>query len=56
MLLQGEYTLSAVPLLIMGGLTLLGGILVLALPETLGRQLPDTVEEAEVLANNKQQV
>ncbi|PSN41685.1 hypothetical protein C0J52_07716 [Blattella germanica] len=49
----GEYTLSAVPLIIMGVLDLLAGLLVLALPETLGQQLPDTVGEAEVLAKNK---
>ncbi|KAJ9577167.1 hypothetical protein L9F63_006289, partial [Diploptera punctata] len=48
LLFLGEYTLSAVPLVIMGVLGMLAGFLVLALPETLGQQLPDTVEEAEL--------
>jgi hypothetical protein len=50
--LQGENTLSAVPLVIMGVLGMLAGLSVLLLPETIGQKLPDTVEEAEVRARN----
>ena len=49
---QGEYTLPAVPLIIIGVMGMLSGISVFALPETLGRQLPDTIEEAEALAHD----
>ncbi|XP_018578503.1 organic cation transporter protein isoform X2 [Anoplophora glabripennis] len=35
------------PLLIFGTLSLIGGVLSLALPETLNRKLPETIEEGE---------
>jgi hypothetical protein len=54
--LQGEYTLPAVPLVIMGVLGMLAGLSVLVLPETLGQQLPDTVDEVEMLVRNKHQI
>merc|ERR1712037_431073 len=42
------------PFVIMGGFSLLGGILVLiVLPETLGSKLPDTMEEALNLGKKK---
>lgn len=53
LLFLGEYTLPAVPLVIMGVLGMSAGLLVLALPETLGQQLPDTVEEVEMLVTSK---
>lgn len=37
----------ATPLVIFGASPLLGAVLALALPETAGRPLPDTVEDAE---------
>ncbi|KAJ9577166.1 hypothetical protein L9F63_006288, partial [Diploptera punctata] len=49
----GEYTLPAIPLIVIGVMGMLSGIAVFALPETLGQQLPDTVEQAEFLAINK---
>ncbi|KAL1244239.1 Organic cation transporter [Trichinella spiralis] len=39
----------ALPLMIMGVLTISGGILALLLPETRNIRLPETIEEAEVL-------
>lgn len=36
-----------IPLVIFGTSPLLGAVLALALPETAGRPLPDTVEDAE---------
>ncbi|XP_021939494.1 solute carrier family 22 member 6-A-like isoform X6 [Zootermopsis nevadensis] len=56
LLFLGEYTLPAVPLVIMGILGMLAGLSVLALPETLGRQLPDTVEEVEMWIRNRHQL
>ncbi|XP_049856428.1 organic cation transporter protein-like isoform X4 [Schistocerca gregaria] len=35
------------PLLIFGSLALMGGLMALVLPETMGRKLPDTIEEGE---------
>jgi hypothetical protein len=40
----------------MGVLGLLAGLSVLVLPETLGQNLPDTIEEAEMLVRNKNQM
>lgn len=35
------------PMLIMGSMTFVGGVLILFLPETMGKSLPDSVEDAE---------
>lgn len=37
----------AIPLVIMGALSVIGGISALRLPETLNQSLPQTIEEAE---------
>lgn len=42
----GNY-MASLPLLLFGTVSFIGGILSLFLPETLGKKLPDTVEEAE---------
>ena len=38
---------TPLPLIIYGGLAFTGGILSLALPETLGRKLPETIRDGE---------
>ncbi|PSN31117.1 hypothetical protein C0J52_25274 [Blattella germanica] len=53
LLFLGEHTIPAVPLIIIGIMGLLAGCSVFALPETLGQQLPDTIEDAELLAYSK---
>ena len=40
---------SALPMLLMGGASILGGLLAALLPETLGSPLVETLEEAEQL-------
>jgi hypothetical protein len=37
----------AVVMVLYGTLTIIGGILYMFLPETKGREIPDTIEEAE---------
>ncbi|CAB3991007.1 organic cation transporter -like [Paramuricea clavata] len=44
-LLLGEYTAEAVPVIIFGGLLLLSGALALLLPETLNVKLPETLQD-----------
>ncbi|KAL3856232.1 hypothetical protein ACJMK2_011009 [Sinanodonta woodiana] len=46
-LLIDQFANKAVPLILFGAVTLLGGILTLLLPETRDRKLPDTVEDVE---------
>ncbi|XP_033747268.1 solute carrier family 22 member 3-like [Pecten maximus] len=46
-LLLGDYTHKSVPIIAFGVLAVIGGFASLILPETLGRKLPDTIEEAE---------
>lgn len=45
-LLLDEYW-EPLPLLIFGSTCIVGGLLLLFLPETRGRQLPETMEEGE---------
>lgn len=49
-MIQGDYTEDWIPLVIFGGAAVLGGLLTFLLPETLNKKLPDTIEEAENLA------
>ncbi|XP_060062849.1 solute carrier family 22 member 3-like [Ylistrum balloti] len=46
-LLLGDYTHKSVPIIFFGVLAVIGGFATLVLPETLGRKLPDTIEDAE---------
>ena len=48
LILQGEYW-KPLPLLIFGGLSFSAGLSALFFPETLGRRLPETIEEGENL-------
>jgi len=49
-----KVTGAAAPYLVMGGFAILGGLLALLLPETLGSNLPDTMEDVEnIKANSK---
>lgn len=41
------------PLFLFGGVSLLGGLLALCLPETLSLKLPDTVQEAEQIGRRR---
>ena len=52
----GEATFQQLPHLILGGLTLLGGLLVLLLPETLGSKLPENFEDIESLKKNAKSI
>ncbi|XP_012253375.2 organic cation transporter protein-like [Athalia rosae] len=49
LLLWGEKTSAAVPMTLMGTLCILSGILSFALPETLDKPLPDTIDQSEDL-------
>lgn len=40
------------PMLILGGSSIIGGILSFALPETLGSTLPENMEDVKKLKNN----
>lgn len=50
-MLQGSENL-VIPLVIMGALSVIGGMTALRLPETLNQPLPQTVEEAENFGKN----
>ena len=41
------------PMLILGGSSLLGGVLAFALPETLGTTLPENISDVRKLKENK---
>ena len=45
--LQGSESMMALPLMIMGGLMVVGGLFALTLPETLHQHLPQTLKEGE---------
>ncbi|KAK3606532.1 hypothetical protein CHS0354_041491 [Potamilus streckersoni] len=51
-LLINQFANKAVPLILFGVVTLLGGILTMLLPETRDRKLPDTVEDVEKSSNS----
>lgn len=46
MSLQGSEVWEPLPFALFGGFALLSGLLVFLTPETLGTQLPDSMEEA----------
>ena len=46
-LLLGDLFSPVLPLAIFGGLALIAGLMVLLLPETLNKKLPETIEEGE---------
>ena len=46
-LLLADIVSQELPLIIFASFSLVGGIMVLMLPETLGRKLPETLEEGE---------
>ena len=46
-LLLNEYW-GPLPVVIFGSLSIIAGLLILFLPETLGSQLPQTIEEGEL--------
>lgn len=52
MLLQGKYVpdkySNVVPAAIIGSMVIISGLLSIALPETAGHSLPETVEEANI--------
>jgi hypothetical protein len=50
---QLGYARPQIPFLIFGSATLIGGATAFLLPETMGHQLPDTVQEAVEMADNK---
>ncbi|CAH1778274.1 unnamed protein product [Owenia fusiformis] len=51
MLLTDTY--QSLPLLLFGGTSILAGLLVIALPETMGRPLPETIEDLQAMHSNK---
>ncbi|OWF41580.1 solute carrier family 22 member 3-like [Mizuhopecten yessoensis] len=52
-LLLGDYTHKSVPIIAFGVLGVIGGVLTLLLPETLGRKLPDSIQDAENMRGTK---
>ena len=44
--MEGDFG-TALPLIIFGGLSVIAGVLSLFLPETKGKILPETIEDAE---------
>lgn len=51
-LLLGQITVSYLPVIVFGSLSLLGAFLTILLPETKGSKLPDTISEAEEMAED----
>ncbi|KAG8189427.1 hypothetical protein JTE90_020241 [Oedothorax gibbosus] len=48
-----DVTHYTVPMIVPGTLSILSGLLVLLLPETLGKKVPDTLEEGEIFARKQ---
>merc|ERR1711971_794551 len=46
-------TIAAMPFFVMGGMAVIGGLLTLLLPETLGSKLPETLEDVEKMKTNQ---
>ncbi len=47
-----SFTFDAFPMLFMGGFSIIGGSLVLLLPETLGQPLVESVEDVDEMAKD----
>lgn len=47
-----NYYHPAIPLLLFGCVSIIGGGLILFLPETMGRKLPDSISEAENISKS----
>ena len=50
---QGKYTFDELPYLIFGSLSLLAAVVVYFVPETFGKNLPNTIEEIEGTVTTK---
>lgn len=51
--LLGSHTLKAIPIILVGAVSMVAAFVVLMLPETLAKSLSDTTEEAEDLGQHK---
>ncbi|XP_021002541.1 organic cation transporter protein isoform X2 [Parasteatoda tepidariorum] len=49
----GDVTHPIVPMALPGGLSVISGLLLLLLPKTIGKTLPDTIEEGEMFARKE---
>ena len=52
-----QVTFKQLPLIVMGGATMVGGVLTLLLmPETMGMPLPQTISDVEKLRHNQKRI
>jgi len=49
-------TTAATPFFVMGTMAVIGGLLILLLPETLGSKLPETLEDMEKMKANQKPI